>query len=309
MIRNKLLSDIFYGTELEKIASGTQSIRKILLNSDPSFERVDWSQIEEIVKNYFQQRLKGQFGGPITAGDAFFMAAYMAAFRPASIIEVGIASGISSSFMLFAAEKLELLSHHRIFLHSVDLFLKHPKFNTEIGRVVWMNFPNLQQYWKAYLGETLADVAINRRDEIVSNDGPTLAFIDANHLHPWPLVDLVAASTLVPSGSWVMLQDTQVMERWLANCVEQKVPCPRPCRGVNFVSTLWPGKKIIGTEMCFNMASVQLDQSDEGLEEFVRTCMSYPSEAGPRQLAQVKNYLEQFGTTALDRTGQERVRE
>lgn len=296
MLKNKLLSNIFYGSELPKLKDGTAALRELLRHSDSSFSSVDWTVIHTIVMDFFSSSLKGQSGGPITAGDGYFIAAYLAAIQPTCLIEVGISSGVSSAFILYAGERLGLLKTGKTFLHSVDLFDKHPNFGFEIGRVVELNFPQFLKYWRPHFGKPLPELARDGTNEYkeITSDVPTMAFIDGNHMHPWPLVDLVAASRLIQEGSWALLQDTQMMERWLANCVEQGVPCPPPCRGVNYISTLWPASKVIGTGMSYNMAAVRCELPESDLKKFVLDCLKYPPEAARKQYEQCCNYLTNF---------------
>ncbi|BAI87887.1 hypothetical protein L1F28_09600 [Arthrospira platensis NCB002] len=118
MIRNKLLSNIFFGSELEKLKYGTVSTASALKNLVPEFSNFDdhdWEDVCEIVNGFFKKRFKGSFGGPITAGDAFFIAAYLTAIKPSSVIEIGCCSGVSSAFILYAGHKLGLVEDGRIF--------------------------------------------------------------------------------------------------------------------------------------------------------------------------------------------------
>ncbi|MEI2419725.1 hypothetical protein V6O07_05585, partial [Arthrospira platensis SPKY2] len=193
MIRNKLLSKIFFGSELEKLGFGTVSTAYALMNLVPEFSNFDNHNFEnvcEIVKGFFKNRLKGSFGGPITAGDAFFICAYLAAIKPSSVIEIGVCSGVSSAFILYAGHKLGLVEDGRIFLHSVDLLRLHGDEKCEVGRVVSMNYPSLAKYWKLNVEVTSPEIVLNLfklNHEIISTE-PSLAFIDANHMHPWPLI-------------------------------------------------------------------------------------------------------------------------
>ena len=296
MIRNKLLGNIFFGTELEKLDSGTASTAHILRESDPAFREIadaDWGRVREIVKGFFKNNLRGTFGGPITAGDAFFIAAYMAAIRPNAVIEVGVCSGVSSAFILYAAHKLGLVRDGKIFLQSVDLLKLHGDEKHEVGRVVNLNYPSLTQYWNLHVEVTAPMIALNRLDlkAEITSDGPTLAFIDANHMHPWPTVDALAIAQLLPRESWILLQDTQLMERWIANCVERGVPSPKPCRGVNLVTSLWPGSKVIGWDMCYNMGAIKLDAGGDAISSFVDLALHYPAETGKGQFEECKQYL------------------
>ncbi|MEZ0003812.1 class I SAM-dependent methyltransferase [Sinorhizobium fredii] len=296
MIKNKLLSNIYFGSELEKLAAGTVSTEAVMKAASQEFAALEgklWNTVREIVKGFFAKPLRGVFGGPITAGDAFFIAAYMASVRPATMIEVGVCSGVSSAFILYAAHKLGLTREGKIFLHSVDLLRLHGEEKHEVGRVVERNYPSLAAFWKLHVEVTAPKIALEKLDlrNQIASDEPTLAFIDANHMHPWPLVDTVSIAELLPKDSWILLQDTQVMERWIANCVERGVASPKPCRGVNLVTTLWPGDKVIGWDMCYNMGAVRLSVAKDKMRDFVEQAMRYPAETGRGQWQECVDYL------------------
>lgn len=297
MIRNKLLSNIFFGSELEKLEKGALTTTEILKETDPAFKALpekEWVRVNDIVKGFFSGNLKGRFGGPITAGDAFFIAAYMSAFRPKSMIEVGVCSGVSSAFILYAAHKLGLAKDGKIFLQSIDLLRLHGEAQHEVGRVVGMNYPSLAQYWELTVEVTAPTVALQHESlrKKIEAGTPTLAFIDANHMHPWPVVDVMSIAKMLPKDSWILMQDTQVMERWLANSVELGVPTPKPCRGVNLALSLWPGSKAMGWDMCYNMGALKLDVNSKQIAHYVDNTMTYPSETGQAQMVECQGYLK-----------------
>ncbi|MDF2209000.1 hypothetical protein L1F28_09595 [Arthrospira platensis NCB002] len=168
----------------------------------------------------------------------------------------------------------------------------------EVGRVVSMNYPSLTKYWKLNVEVTSPEIVLNSfqlKHEIMVTE-PGLAFIDANHMHPWPCIDTISISQLLPKDCWILLQDTQVMERWLANCVEFGVPSPKPCRGVNLVTTLWPGSKIVGWDMCYNMGAIKLDVTDQDIQKFVEQAIKYPLEIGHNQRDECMKYISLLET-------------
>ncbi|MEM9795178.1 MAG: class I SAM-dependent methyltransferase [Pseudomonadota bacterium] len=302
MIKNKLLKDIYFGSELEKLRQGSASTQDIMKKSDPIFQELtarDWGRIENIVSGFFSKPLRGKFGGPITAGDAFFMAAFMSAMQPKGMLEVGVCSGVSSAFILYAADKLGLLKPGKTFLQSVDLLKYHGEEGHEVGRVVGMNYPSLAENWKLHTGTTTPELVFDSNDfkDAIDDLGATLAFIDANHMHPWPALDVLSISKLLPAQSWIMMQDVQLMERWLANCVELGVPSPKPCRGVNVSTLLWPGTKISGWDMCYNMSALKLDVANAQYEDFIGKVKTYPAETGEGQAQKCFSYLDRFDFT------------
>jgi cephalosporin hydroxylase len=272
-----LLSNVYYGDEIDQFHLGTAQIRQ-WFSDERIGESVDWGFIEIATKEFFSPCYDGVFGGQITAGDGISIMAFMAAIRPVAMIEIGVASGFSSAWILQTAKKLGLLSRRK-YLFSFDLVAKTAA-GLETGSFARSQFPQLIHHW--HLNTEVTSLDLIRSDQRYIPDyvraGPTVAFIDGAHSHPWPLVDIIAMRNLLPKGSWLVLQDAQMMERWIADVVIFQVASPAPIRGVNLVVTLWPGLKQIGMGLNYNTTAICLDISDKDFETFVRRCMSYPDE-------------------------------
>ncbi|MEM7775429.1 MAG: class I SAM-dependent methyltransferase [Pseudomonadota bacterium] len=297
MINNKLLTNIYFGSELDKLDKGTRSTEHTLKQIDPKFGVLSdecWEEVRAIVKEFFKKKLVGKFGGPITAGDAFFIAAYLAAIKPRTVVEVGVCSGVSSAFILHAGHRLGLCRSRETFLHSMDLLRFHGPEQNKVGQVVELNFATLMKYWKLSVEITTPQVVLGAHalQQEISECLPTLAFIDANHMHPWPTLDVLAISRILVPGSWILMQDTQVMERWIANCVERGVPSPKPCRGVNLVASNWNGTKAIGWDMCYNMGAIKTHSDAAAQQEFIRHSRMYPFEVGTAASSECAQYLD-----------------
>ena len=63
-----------------------------------------------------------------------------------------------------------------------------------------------------------------------------LTFIDANHYHPWPLLDLLHMSVLAKRGSWVVLHDIN-----LPVITPECLAC-----GAKWLFDEWPFDKVAG---------------------------------------------------------------
>lgn len=84
------------------------------------------------------------------------------------------------------------------------------------------------------------------------------------------------------------------MERWLGNCVEFGAPSPRPCRGVGLAVTFWPGNKVVGWDMCYNMGAVKVDATPSEITKYVSSCLAYPAETGANQGDECRKLLEKL---------------
>jgi hypothetical protein len=260
-MQNRLLDNIFYGNELAHLHACCPTLKRNHVREIPDGERGDWKSLVEITRTFFRERGKGAFGGPITAGDALFIASYIARKRPAQIFEIGVASGFSSAFILYVAERLGLLADS-IFLFSVDVADKTSKAGV-IGQYVQRHHSHLTGYWSLSTQTTAIDVLNGRGKMPKAVNAPSLAFVDAEHGHPWPMLDAYVMSLLLPTGSWILMQDYQVTERWFADSIEFGIPVLAPQRGVNIAVALWPGEKVIGTKMAYNMAALRVPCKEE----------------------------------------------
>tara|TARA_B100001094_G_C18193100_1_gene808662 strand:+ start:1518 stop:3518 length:2001 start_codon:yes stop_codon:yes gene_type:complete len=209
------------------------------------------------------------FGGQITAGDALFIYKFMEMVKPTRMIEIGVASGFSSSFILSAADNLNLFSKKRDekFLYSYDI----DEFNGEerIGCLVSSEFKQYEKYWQFTPNTSL---------RLNTFEGNVLAFVDGGHEHPWPLIDIIMLRKKLPDQSWIMLQDVKLNERLLQDQIRYDVKYDNKIRGVDIVFSYWPGEKYMGTQQSYNMCAIQLNVDDNLFGYFVTKCLLHSYE-------------------------------
>jgi len=270
-----LLKDIFYGYEIEDQHIAMRWLRQ---KFGTSLTEDAFARMYRVVRSFFSTYHDGVFGGQITAGDGLFVAAMMEKVRPRRMIEFGVASGYSSAFILAYAKEMGLAGEGT-FLTSFDL-VEMTSEGKRTGSFLRTVYPDLDSVWCLHTETTSADLmqAPRRFIEIGAATEATLAFIDGGHHHPWPTLDIACLQTVLPPDSWIVMQDYQMMERWLADCSLFGVPCPYPVRGVNLAVAHWPGSKIIGADLTYNCAAIKLDANNEQLAEFAQTLMAYPYE-------------------------------
>lgn len=129
--------------------------------------------VEEVFKAHWK---KGW--GSVSAGETMFIFAQIERFRPRSFIEIGMASGLSGG--LIASQMAE---------HGGELFYTLDHDNTFFGDTTKENGFLIGEIYKG------SQVKVEKRPFTTALDIETLnqqfdmAFIDANHQHPWPLID------------------------------------------------------------------------------------------------------------------------
>lgn len=287
----ELLTNIYYGDEIQN----REALMRWPRRAFPHLREEQFARIEEVVYQTFTSVKDGIFDGPITAGDAAAIAVAMEHVRPVQMIEIGVASGWSSHFILSYAQAANLLSKG-IFLYSFDI-LRESHEGDQVGRYVHMHRPDLAPSWSLNTEVTSASLLSGKKKVEYRTDGPILAFIDAGHEHPWPFLDLLYAYKALPKGSWVVVQDVQMMERWIADCILYGVPSPPAIRGVNYAVSHWPGTKIIGSDMAYNSAVLSLDASADQMRRFVADARLYHAETTFEfdHLLQIDNALGTLG--------------
>lgn len=269
-----LLSQIFYGNEFSDKARAMSWLNHYFSGALAPYQL---DRAYESVSRYFSTPYTGVFGGQITAGDGLFIAAKMEKLRPNRMIEFGVASGYSSAFILEHAKSMGLLDD-KPFLYSYDLVAVTDTGNVT-GSYLKSERRDLLDWWELETETTSADLVLNpsRRPKLAP-DERVLAFVDGGHNHPWPVMDLAFLRGVLHPSSWVILQDSQMMERWIADSVKYGTVCPTPVRGVNLAVSLWPGRKIIGHGICYNCAAVQLNISRDQFSYFAKESLQYPDE-------------------------------
>jgi predicted O-methyltransferase YrrM len=143
--------------------------------------------------------------GNISGEDGAFLLTMIERQRPRHVLEIGIASGTSSLMMLAFLDRLgedtRLTS-----VDAVDRYYGNPA--RKVGYLVPEWYGSVPDRWTVLTGcgaaglddhPALRDQALARRFD--------LAFIDANHAHPWPTLDVLCILPFLQPGSWVVLHD------------------------------------------------------------------------------------------------------
>jgi len=176
--------------------------------------------------------------GHISLDDAIFLDRMVREHEPQEIIEVGVASGCSSAVLL---RSLALLGGPRK-LHSFDI-VNYCYFDPErpVGTAVEELAPQFMEYWSLYTAHRALDAGVQLKGRNIR-----LAFIDADHRHPWATLDLWALLPALAPDAWIVLHDIT-----LARFSEWKV------FGPEFLFESWPGEKTRASESS-NIGAIRL---------------------------------------------------
>lgn len=180
--------------------------------------------------------------GGISAADAAFLAALVAALDPTIVLEIGVAAGTSSAALLYALDHLPGVIHR--VLYSVDIRATC-YFNAQYatGAAVAAMYPDHRHGWVLQTGAEARHVHHNLLPGSID-----LLFIDGNHGHPWPLLDVLHLAPLARGEAWIALHDL----------VLPRLYPQYQTFGPAWLFAAWPGEKRAGIGEAENIGAVRL---------------------------------------------------
>ena len=204
--------------------------------------------------------------GSTPPGDAEFLLAMVTQQAPVTVVELGVAAGVSSAVLLYSLDTLPEIAGGRV-LHSCDV---QPScyFDAEraTGGATATMYPRPRAAWNL---DTNTDA--RRLASKLPPASVDLTFIDANHFHPWPLLDLLHMTAVAKPGSWVILHDTNL-------------PIVNPaCQasGAKWLFDEWPFEKRLGGEPRHNIGAVKLPEEFAHLVPFASELVERSWEFAP----------------------------
>lgn len=156
---------------------------------------------EEEVARIFERYWKPGWAS-ITKNEALFIQEVIAQYRPKSLIEIGMASGISAG--LIACMMEENGGESLVSIDHQDRFFGDP--SKEMGFLVD----------EIYSG---TKVKVERISFRIGPDIPSfdrkfdMAFVDANHQHPWPTIDTLCLYPFLKGPRIVLHHDLNLYQR------------------------------------------------------------------------------------------------
>lgn len=139
--------------------------------------------------------------GCVSLHDAMFLYDAVRGLSPRRVIEIGVASGGSSTVMLRA-----LAGSGDGVLESFDL---HPfcyfDRSKPVGCLAREMAPELLDRWNLNVRETAREAGARFAGQNIE-----LAFIDGDHRHPAPTADLLWLLPALAPGAWVILHDVDL---------------------------------------------------------------------------------------------------
>jgi predicted O-methyltransferase YrrM len=199
-----------------------------------------------------------------------FLTAVVSVLAPGRVIELGTASGFSAAVIAAA------LARQGVAGARVDTIDLHPRYYADsarpVGYAVEELVPALLPMVRVHMPHG-ADFAT----QIAGRDTIGLAFIDANHQHPCPVLDLLLLAPVEKSGGWVLLHDVRLGTLGReAREAGRELAFDAPF-GAEWLYEEWPWRKFRGQ----NIGAIQLPDDKAALIAVALQLMARPFETSP----------------------------
>lgn len=224
--------------------------------------------------------------GCVSVHDALFLYNMVRALRPRRVLEIGVASGGSTAILLTALADVGVPPTDEWGEPTLQSYDLHPwcyfDRSRPVGSAVHEMAPELAPGVRVRTRETAADAGRRWVREPVS-----LAFIDADHRHPWVTADLLGLMPALAPGAWVVLHDIRLAES--ARRVEArqgKAVDWRNQHGAEWLYERWPGEKVRGGAAGeglggTNIGAIRVPKNRAIGSEDLRGLIDLPWEADP----------------------------
>ena len=210
-----------------------------------------------------------RYPGGIGSRDYFFLTAFLSILAPRRVIEIGTLTGFSAAIIAAAIHR-QHGGGDRISVETIDA---HTHCSIDETRPIGFEIPEL-------IPELASTVRVHTGRhsdfvrELADRDEFGLAFIDADHRHPWPLLDVLRLAPYVQGGGWIVLHDIQLgthgqNERDAGKNLEGGTPY-----GAEWLFDRWPFRKIRSV----HIGAIELPSRKDALIPFALDLMEEPFE-------------------------------
>jgi predicted O-methyltransferase YrrM len=210
-----------------------------------------------------------RYPGGIGSRDYFFLTCLVSILAPRRVIEIGTLTGFSTA-IIAAAIRRQHGSQPGIAVESID---SQTHCSIDQSRAIGFEIPEL-------IPDLVSTVRVHTGKEsdfvreIATPGEFGLAFIDADHRHPWPLLDVLRLAPYIQRQGWIVMHDIQLgthgeSERAAGRHSEIGTPY-----GAEWLFECWPFRKI----RSFHIGAIELPPSLSALIPFALELMEQPFE-------------------------------
>ena len=223
-----------------------------------------------------------RYPGGIGSRDYFFLTALVSILAPRRVVEIGTLTGFSAAIIAAAIYR----QHGKRDEISVETLDVRTECSIDETKKIGFEIPEL-------IPDLAATVRVHTQresdfaGELGARDEFGLAFIDADHRHPWPLLDVLRLAPYVQGGGWILLHDIQlgthgVKLRAAGEALEGGTPY-----GAEWLFDQWPFRKI----RSFHIGAVELPSRKADLVPFALRLMEEPFEVTGKAAKRIRHAL------------------
>jgi predicted O-methyltransferase YrrM len=223
-----------------------------------------------------------RYPGGIGSRDYFFLTCLVSILAPRRVIEIGTLTGFSTAIIAAAIYH----QHRERDIVTVDTIDSHTHCSIDQSRPIGFEIPEL-------VPDLVSSVRVHAGHEsdfvrqIASPGEYGLAFIDADHRHPWPLLDVLRLVPYLEPRAWIVLHDIQLgthgkNERAAGKQLDAGTPY-----GAEWLFERWPFRKI----RSFHIGAIELPPTSEALIPFALELMEQPFEITGHSAKRVRRAL------------------
>lgn len=235
-----------------------------------------------------------RYPGGIGSRDYFFLTCLVSILAPRRVVEIGTLTGFSAAIIAAAIDRqhrhadgagLPAGRRQEITVETIDY---HTHCVIDETKEVGFEIPNL-------IPDLASSVRIHTQREsdyvreLAAHDEFGLAFIDADHRHPWPLLDVLRLAPYVASGGWIGLHDIQLGTfgtelKEAGKSLESGTPY-----GAEWLFDRWPFRKI----RSFQIGAIEIPSRKDALIPFALSLVDEPFEVTGKAANRLRRSLYQ----------------
>lgn len=210
------------------------------------------------------------YSGAIGVSDLLFLHAFVNVLAPARAVEIGTLSGFSAAVLADAVARHQPVESASVLVDTIDLSERCFTDQTKrVGFEIPQLVPQLASRIRVHAGKDARHV-----EQIARPRELEVVFIDGDHQHPRPTLDLIRVSRFVRPGGWVVIHDIELGSlgkrmRAAGTPFEHGAPF-----GAQWLFEAWPFEKISGG----NIGALRLPENLRELVPFALAMLRIPPE-------------------------------
>jgi predicted O-methyltransferase YrrM len=220
--------------------------------------------------------------GRIGVSDCLFLTAFVSVLAPPRVVEIGTLGGFSAAIIAATLRRQhgeEGAARVDTIDNSAQCLIDETR---STGFEIVESFSELASMIRLHIPHDSSIVS-----ELAERDELELVFIDADHRHPMPLLDLLRLAPYLKPGGWVLLHDTRLGTMGREASKNSQTSCWVTAYGPEWLFDYWPFRKISGG----NIGAIQLPDDKSALIPFALRLMSIPFEIEDRHERTVRHAL------------------